>query len=126
MNNLAIADAAEFYRVDASLRLDPEKRAMLGQYMTPTPIARFMASLFEDVSADIRLLDPGAGVGSLTAAFIERLCDGVRKPKAVELVAYEIEPLLTEYLRATLASALMQCQAAQIRAECEFMNKISY
>lgn len=119
MNNLAIADTAEFYRIDASLKLDPQKRSLLGQYMTPAPIARFMASLFEGIPKDVRLLDPGAGVGSLTAAFVERLCEGVRKPGSVALVAYEIEPLLATYLRQTMDVALTQCRAAQIKAENE-------
>ena len=65
---LAFAETADFYRLDASLKLDPKRRSGLGQYMTPTPIGRFMASLFGNVSGDIRVLDPGAGVGSLSAA----------------------------------------------------------
>ena len=49
----AFAETAEFYRVDASLKLNPKKRAVLGQYMTPTPIARFMASLFNDLTGEL-------------------------------------------------------------------------
>lgn len=70
----AVAETTEFYRVDASLKLDPKKRAVLGQYMTPAPIGHFMAGLFSDTSGEIRLLDAGAGIGSLTAAFVEMLC----------------------------------------------------
>lgn len=119
MSDLAFADTAEFYRADAILKLDPKTRSALGQYMTPAPIARFMASLFSDVSGDIRLLDPGAGVGSLTAAVVERICATVRKARSVELVTYEIEPVLTSYLRNTLNEAVAQCCQAQIKAGSE-------
>ena len=57
MKQPAFADTTDFYRLDASLKLDPKRRSGLGQYMTPTPIARFMASLFSDVSGKVRLLD---------------------------------------------------------------------
>ena len=113
----AFAETAEFYRVDASLKLNPKKRAVLGQYMTPTPIARFMASLFNDLNGELHILDPGAGVGSLTAALVERLCNAAVKPDSVELVAYEIEPLLIEYLQNTLAESRLQCQRAHIKSE---------
>ena len=50
-------------------------KAQLGQFMTPATIAVFMASLFSPLNRpEIRLLDPGAGVGSLTAAFVQRAC----------------------------------------------------
>lgn len=53
----------------------------LGQFLTATPVADFMASMFESLPRAVRLLDAGAGAGSLTAAFVSRLCDkneGVR------------------------------------------------
>lgn len=119
MSNSAFADTSEFYRLDAAPKLDPRRRSDLGQYMTPAPIARFMASLFVDVSGDIRLLDPGAGVGSLTAAFVERISAAAKKPAAIDLVAYEVEPVLTTYLRNTLIEAVEQCSRAQIKASSE-------
>ena len=48
MNDTALVDAVDFYRIDASLKLDTERRTTLGQYMTPAPIGRFMASLFSE------------------------------------------------------------------------------
>ena len=76
-----------------------------------------MASLFSDLTGELHILDPGAGVGSLTATLVERLCDAAVKPDSVELVAYEIEPLLIEYLRNTLAESRLQCQRAHIKSE---------
>ncbi len=114
MSQLALAETAELYRVDAGLRLDPKKRSALGQYMTPAPIGRFMANLFEHTSAEMRVLDPGAGVGSLTAALVERLCQNSQQPRSATFVCYEIEPLLISYLRNTLDQAAVQCGFSQI------------
>jgi adenine-specific DNA-methyltransferase len=114
MTQPTIADTSESYRLDAASKLDPRRRSALGQYMTPAPIARFIASLFERMSGDIRLLDPGAGVGSLTAAVVERCCTTSTKPRSVSLVTYEIEPVLTAYLRNTLDEAAAQCRRARI------------
>lgn len=116
MHLSAFADIADFYRLDVAPKLDPGTRSDLGQYMTPAPIARFMVSLFAEVSGDIGLLDPGAGVGSLTAAFVERICAGAEKPCSVSVAAYEIEPVLSAYLRNTLDEAVAQCRRAQIKA----------
>ena len=116
MSQPVFADTSEFYRVDAVLKLDPVRRSDLGQYMTPSPIARFMASLFVRLTGDVRLLDPGAGVGSLTAAIVERMIADTKKPHSVALVAYEIEPVLIGYLRNTLDEAVDLCQRVQIRA----------
>ena len=110
----AFAETADFYRVDASLKLDPKRRSGLGQYMTPAPIGRFMASLFDDVSGDVRVLDPGAGVGSLSATFIERCLHEKKKSRSVFLTCYEIEPLLIDYLESTLQEAESQGRAAKI------------
>lgn len=117
MNQMTFAETADFYRADTSTRLDPKRRAALGQFMTSTPIARFLASLFQKTTGDICLLDPGAGVGSLTAAFVERLCQEKAAPRSATLVSYEIEPLMVEYLQATLQAAGAQCEAMEISAD---------
>lgn len=52
--------------------LDPDRRVELGQYFTPSPLADFMAGLFEVKAGRARLLDPGAGIGSLSAAVAAR------------------------------------------------------
>jgi len=115
----AVVETIEFFRVDASSKLDPEKRTILGQYMTPAPIGHFMASLFSDAGGEVRLLDAGAGVGSLTAAFVEMLCRHSNKPQSVSLICYEIEPMLFDYLSSTLAEAEAQCACVEIAASSE-------
>ena len=54
-------------RHEANAKLDPKQKGRLGQFMTPSAIAEFMASLFTS-KANATLLDAGAGIGSLTLA----------------------------------------------------------
>lgn len=42
---------------------DLDKQHELGQFLTPNPVAEFMASLFEIPRSEVHLLDAGAGAG---------------------------------------------------------------
>jgi adenine-specific DNA-methyltransferase len=84
-------------RLEANARLNPSRKIALGQFMTPTSIAQFMATLFTPRTGVVRLLDAGAGVGSLCDAFIKRWGS-----EDVYVTAYEIDPTLVSYLRRTL------------------------
>ena len=57
-----------------------------------------MASLFPDAKGDCRLLDAGAGIGSLSTAFLERWRLGGFQFLNVLLVAFEIDKSLLAYL----------------------------
>jgi adenine-specific DNA-methyltransferase len=48
------------------------RQSQLGQYFTPEGISAFMAGLFGPLPPKVRLLDPGAGSGALTTAFVTR------------------------------------------------------
>jgi len=85
-------------RREASGLLDKQRRAELGQYMTPTSIAEFMAGLFS-YSDQATLLDAGAGIGSLSAAFFNQaLQEGI----SVQAQVWEIDPALGRHLQDTL------------------------
>ena len=83
---------------------DPQRKSLFGQFFTPASIADFMAGLF---SPDGRkrgvLLDAGAGVGSLCAAFLDRWSRGGFDFGHVEIHAFEIDKTLHPYLEQTLA-----------------------
>lgn len=61
-----------------------------------------MASMFHSVAGDIRLLDAGAGIGSLTAAFLDRVLRERVDDSQVEATAFEIDATMMVYLRETL------------------------
>lgn len=82
---------------------DPIKKSELGQFFTPESISRFMAEMFEaDVHDHCRVLDAGAGTGSLSAAFLERWASGDFNAQRVELDAFEIDDALHPQLVRTL------------------------
>jgi adenine-specific DNA-methyltransferase len=79
--------------------------------MTPSPIAQFMASLFSHRSVpEVALLDPGAGTGSLTAAFVEEFLCRPDVPSEMTAHAYELEPVMTECLDLTLSECRRACE----------------
>ncbi len=99
----SLSDRVDLYRLDASRLLDAARRSQMGQFFTPSVVARFMASLFGSTGdREVRLLDAGAGVGSLTAAFTEEMCKRPTKPSQIHVTAYELDPLLAEFLGRTL------------------------
>lgn len=109
VNDSQLVEGVEFLRADANRRLDPVRRSELGQFMTPSATSRLMASMFEAKSEHIRLLDAGAGVGSLTAAFVEVICGRRQVPLSIHVDAYEIEDVLIDYLGSTLRSCRVTC-----------------
>ncbi len=116
MQTVAPIEMVDYYRADASCRVDQKRKAELGQFLTAAPLARFLASMFDRVDGEVRVLDPGAGVGSLSAAFVERICNGAPKPCSVDLTCYEIEHLMINYLQRVLQDAMQQCTDSRIEA----------
>ncbi|MGD8150294.1 Eco57I restriction-modification methylase domain-containing protein [Ornithinimicrobium sp. Y1694] len=101
----SILERAEARRVAALAALDPEAQRQLGQFFTPAPAAALIASLpaVDALPARmVRVLDPGAGSGSLTAALVDRLARE-RPGLAVHVVAVETDPAVIPALSETLA-----------------------
>mgnify|MGYP000703519576 CR=1 FL=1 len=88
-----------------------EDRKKRGQVFTPPEVCRFMAGLFTHIPTHFRLLDPGAGVGSLTAAMCEHIAK-LRTPRQVELHLYETDPCLTPHLRRVIEECHKILQAS--------------
>ena len=82
-----------------------EIKQELGQYFTPGHIADFMASLFpkpERAGEEVRILDPGAGMGILSCALMERIAAEKWDVGGVGVDAFEIDCSLLDQLRANL------------------------
>jgi adenine-specific DNA-methyltransferase len=73
----------------------------LGQFMTPPDVARFMARrcMPSDSLQIIRILDPAAGTGILTAAVFECLISQSRLPEQIHMTLYEIDRRFIPALR---------------------------
>ncbi len=75
----------------------------LGQYLTPAPIADFMASLFSQQRRKWTVLDAGAGAGSLSAALLSCISMSPQPVTCVAVTAYELDASMIPLLRRTYA-----------------------
>src|SRR5687767_12934951 len=96
-----LIEHVELFRLDANRQLDSRRRTELGQYMSPAPIARLMASMLVCDTPEVSLLDAGAGVGSLLSAAVVALSSRAQPPKRIRVTAYEVEPIMLPYLKDT-------------------------
>src|SRR5687767_11973763 len=71
-------------------------RSALGQFFTPAEVARLLASLSKGSGGHLRILDAGAGVGTLTASLVACVIEGDEAPEAIEVVAIEVDDRLTD------------------------------
>ncbi len=91
-----------------------ERKEALGQFLTPPPVADFMASLFDGLPATIRLIDAGAGAGALTAALVRRACQRDSGVQSIHATVYEIDLLILPALKETLAECELLCRKRKI------------
>ena len=74
-----------------------------------------MASMFGALPKTVRLLDAGAGAGSLTAAFVARSCENRGGVRAIEATLYEIDGEILAALAETMRKCEQRCSKAGIR-----------
>ncbi len=92
-------------------------RSEIGQFLTPAPIARFMASLFERNLVNVRILDAGAGAGALFAASVQSFCCRDHKPKSIEVVAFENDERVLPCLNEVMEFCRNTCEQVEIGFE---------
>lgn len=103
------ASKVEKVRLRVGKTISQENKSFFGQFMTPAKIANFMASIFSTDSMKMaRLLDPGAGIGSLSAAFLDRWVSRKFNFMQVETTAYEIDNVLRSHLSKTIRNYACQ------------------
>jgi adenine-specific DNA-methyltransferase len=95
---MALLEQFEELKAEAYAAIESD-RSSLGQFYTPAPIAALLASMLPPrFPAEVTLLDPGAGVGMLSAAAVAELhARGVRK---VHLTACEMAEEVIPFLHA--------------------------
>ena len=95
---------AERNRVAAARGLSPNTRDSLGQFFTPVRAAALIASMPRlPEKGRLRVLDPGAGSGMLSAALVARVL-AERPNLAVHVVAVECDHTVLPHLVDTLAA----------------------
>ena len=119
----SLAQFAEAGRIEACRQLDQQRRASLGQFLTPPHIARFMASFVSRVPDEIDLLDPGAGMGALTAAFVAEVLRRPTRPSVIRADAFEIETGFHDQLADVLNACRDECRRAGLAFELRILPK---
>lgn len=89
-------------RLQVNTKLNPKNKHIFGQFMTPSVIADYMASLFDKKLNKVKLLDCGAGIGSLSISAIKALKDIA----LVEL--WEIDTIMQEQLKKNMQDIKVQ------------------
>jgi len=91
-----LLSVVEQNRLRISKSTPSKKKSEMGQFFTPVTIAKFMAGLFDDDSfkCSCHLLDPGAGIGSLSCAFLDRCVSDSFSFNEFNLSAFELDESL--------------------------------
>lgn len=98
---LASADST---RKRVSGTYDRADRDQNAQFFTPAQVARILGSYLDPPSnrSTVRLLDPGAGVGTLTAAYVSSLAASLKSNTSINATLYEIDDRLIPELVQTM------------------------
>ncbi|MGR6862767.1 Eco57I restriction-modification methylase domain-containing protein [Aliivibrio salmonicida] len=107
-------EIANINRIEANGKLDEKLRGKLGQFMSSTAVSKLLANMFENIAGDHRILDAGAGVGSLTAAFVERV---QHTSNNLDSTCYELSSVMNHYLADTLQNCANSCNSNNIHWE---------
>jgi tRNA1(Val) A37 N6-methylase TrmN6 len=92
-------------RLRVSKNTEAKRKSQLGQFLTPARTAQFMANLFASKNdLDCRLLDAGAGIGSLSSAFLERCVANELSFKKIKVTAFELDSFIHDELNESLFS----------------------
>lgn len=125
MSNVStrILDYVDFLRLDASSRVRNQNKEKLEQFFSSAPLASLMASMLNYDKEQIKILDPGAGVGSLFAACIDEILRRDFKPKEISVTAYEIDDSLYEYIKNVFEICGNACKEKGIKFSAELIEK---
>ena len=99
---------------EACAALEAGYRSGMGQFLTPPGVAGLLAGMFDSAEGDVRLLDLGAGVGALTAAFVEEVLGRERKPRSLHLTVWEAEEAFIGRLERVLEECVEAGRAAGV------------
>jgi adenine-specific DNA-methyltransferase len=110
-------------RVFAST-LERAELKLLGQFMTPPAIARFMAQRLTATlnQTQVRILEPAAGAGILAAAVVDELLLRPDLPERIDLVLYELDSRLIPTLESLSERINTACQNFGIEFHCQIQN----
>ncbi|MEC0210987.1 Eco57I restriction-modification methylase domain-containing protein [Paenibacillus ehimensis] len=109
-------------RKETAVLLDEKKKEENEQFFSDISLANKLASHFRLGKKQYKILDPGAGVGILTAALIARICKSKTKVEKIEVVAVESDQSLFSALHKTMMLCNELCNALGIEFSFKVIN----
>ena len=124
---IAFAETLEKERISHAVKTSVNHKEAFGQYFTPYPIANFMSSLFPTTDKKIKLLDPGAGIGTLSCSFMERILKEKWNTPEIHISAYDIDKDVYNTLSKNIASSSSGFKKSDYEIISEdFLEKTSF
>ena len=124
---VALAEALEKERLSHAVETTLNHKETFGQYFTPYSIAKFMSSLFPVTDKKITHLDPGAGIGTLSCSFMERMLTEKWNTPDIHISAYDIDKNVYNTLNKNIASTSSAFKKSDYEIISEdFLEKTSF
>ncbi|WP_443738386.1 Eco57I restriction-modification methylase domain-containing protein [Treponema sp.] len=98
----AVSEIIEKERLSHAVKTTESHKKDFGQYLTPYNIAKYMSSLFPKTKEDLNILDPGAGIGTLSCALLERIKSEKWNNSKVNVTTYEFDKTVLKSLKENL------------------------
>ena len=117
--SINLNDIADSNRIKANSNLNEKLRGQLGQFMSSPAVSMLLADMFENLDGENKILDAGAGAGSLTAALVERLKN---ESKSIDSTCFEISDEMIPYLTDTLSKCLEACSSDGVKWNSEVIE----
>jgi adenine-specific DNA-methyltransferase len=118
----SLLEIATSYSEIASAEKNISEKKKIGQFFTPSNIALFMARMSNVSSNHIKILDPGAGTGTLSAALLDEILINDTCSK-IELVLFEKDKTLLPYLVDLMGHAEMIFSSQNIAFTYSIINE---
>ncbi len=119
-----ILEKAELIRaqyIKSSLLANRRKNA---QFFTPIAVSTLLSSMVLPIEKEkIRILEPGAGTGILSASLVNHVLSIGVGLKSIELIAVEIDGTLNQFLRTTLDECKNYCCKNNVQFSYEIINR---
>lgn len=107
--------------IKSSLLVNRRKNA---QFFTPIAVSTLLSSMVLPIEKEkIRILEPGAGTGILSASLVNHVLSIGVGIKSIELIAVEIDGALNQFLRTTLDECKNYCYKNNVQFSYEIINR---
>ena len=103
----------------ARANLVSERQIALGQYFTPIWVARLMAEMCEVNGNSVRVLDPGAGAGTLFTALAAHILTRGSGRRPLSITAFELDLTLRPFLERSAQAVRRASDACHMLCDIE-------